>query len=79
VCREFCKEGWDAGYALEYADFAASVLDGTPLAAAAQSAVADLCVTVAMVQADQEMAWVQVDGSALLPAGGGGDEVPGKL
>lgn len=60
TCKEICKEGWDAGYVHEYADFVAAVLDGRPLAAGAESALQDLRVTEAMVQSDKEMAWVGV-------------------
>ena len=59
VVREFCKQGWDAGYAGEYSAFVAAVLDGAPLRGGeAESALRDLEVVVAMVAADEAHNWV---------------------
>jgi predicted dehydrogenase len=77
VCKEICKEGWDKGYHAEYCDFAAAVLDGTPLAAEAESAAADVRVTLAMVQADEAEAWVSVPTSSRGATLGGA--VPAKV
>ncbi len=43
-------------------DFVAAVLDGKALDAGPESAMADLGVTEAMVEASKQMAWVGVDG-----------------
>lgn len=56
--KEVCHEGWNASYALEYENFVAACLDGTPLAAEASSALADLKVIEAMVAAHKTKAWV---------------------
>ena len=72
VTKEFCKEGWDAGYALEYADFCAAVLDGQPLAAGPESAVADIAVSLAMLKASEELAWVDVSAAATDGSSGDG-------
>ncbi|CAE8604835.1 unnamed protein product, partial [Polarella glacialis] len=42
VVTELCKEGWDAGYTGEYADFADAVLQGRPTLSPASEALADL-------------------------------------
>ena len=43
-------------------DFVAAVLDGKALDAGPESAMADLGVTEAMVEASKQMAWVGVEG-----------------
>lgn len=54
-----------AGYALEYADFVAACLDGTPLVAGAESALADLKVVEAMCRAEEQSgAWARVSTTA---------------
>ena len=62
VARLLCKEGWHAGYAGEYHDFAAAVLDGTPTAGPLAEAIADLRVVRALVegQAGGTGGWVDV-------------------
>ena len=60
VAREVCREGWDAGYAGEYADFAAAVLDGAPTAGPLSEALADLRVVRALVDEGAANGWVAV-------------------
>ena len=43
--------GWDTGYAGELKDFAAAVLDGSPLAADPQEAIEDLRLMLAIMKA----------------------------
>ena len=54
------KVGWDASYALEMADFAAAVLDGTPLAAGPEAAAADLRLMLTCMKACKTNVWEKV-------------------
>lgn len=66
VCKEFCHEGWNAGYEREYVDFVRAALDGKALAAGPDSALRDLKVTEAMVQSDAAASWIAVPGPGKL-------------
>eukprot|EP00747_Dinoflagellata_sp_TGD_P038686 gnl/TRDRNA2_/TRDRNA2_139821_c1_seq1.p2 gnl/TRDRNA2_/TRDRNA2_139821_c1~~gnl/TRDRNA2_/TRDRNA2_139821_c1_seq1.p2 ORF type:complete len:115 (+),score=23.38 gnl/TRDRNA2_/TRDRNA2_139821_c1_seq1:25-345(+) len=55
--EELCREGWDAGYAGEYADFAAACLDGRPSEGPMSEAVEDLRVVCALFRAAESKRW----------------------
>ena len=57
--KTLCKEGWDAGYAGEWSDFAAAILDGVPTAGGVEEAIADLRVVQAMMRSAESAEWVE--------------------
>ena len=60
VAAELCREGWDAGYAGEWLDFAAACLDSADTQGPAAEAAADLRVVRAMFEAAEARQWVDV-------------------
>ena len=56
-CTTICKEGWDAGYAGELLDFARAVRGEKALDAAAEDAVEDMKLLLAMFRSAESEAW----------------------
>lgn len=61
VSRELCREGWNASYVGEYADFVSAVSNGTPTKGPLSEALADLRVVQALINSGEQGAWVDID------------------